>query len=131
MSTNPIYNVITKNEAEILAQWETEPKVAIRTDLIRGTELKEQLKEFLALFKAAIAQGHFNDLLTEEWSKARELLALLSHSQIAKGFTTSETALFVFSLKRLLSAKISVKAREEVNNRRYGDPLELVGLPWP
>lgn len=100
MSSNPFHTAITKHEGELLTQWEKEHNQSIRSDLIRGSELKEQLREFFGIFKAAISQGHFKDLNTEEWIKAKEFLSSLSHSRGVKGFTPTETALFVFSLKK-------------------------------
>ncbi len=70
-----------------------------RADLIKERELREQSREFLQYFAAAIVAESEN---TEApaWKPVKELLAGLSRSRATQGFTATETAMFVFSLKQ-------------------------------
>jgi rsbT co-antagonist protein RsbR len=60
------------------------------------------------------ADGGIEDLQTSEWRPVRELLDRISQSRAEQGFTPSETATFVFSLKQPLFARL----REEIKEAR-------------
>lgn len=147
-----IQSTIVKYQAEILSSWESEQKNAIRSDLLRTSELQLQMKEFFNLFSKALENGSVKDFSSREMNDVKEFLASLSHSRGTQGFTPSETAMFVFSLKKVLMEKLRKvdnssediwnvndlldkmglyttevyqKAREEVINRQQQDMLEL------
>src|SRR5262249_2939978 len=46
--------------------------------------------------------GSFTDITNSDWGKVRDFLSSLSRSRAEQGFTPSETATFVFSLKQSL-----------------------------
>jgi rsbT co-antagonist protein RsbR len=141
---------VNSHKDSILASWEKEQKASIRAELIKPTELKEQSKEFLALFLTGLETGSLN-ATGAEWSQVRDFLSSLSYSRGIQGFTPTETALFVFALKRslmehakdtsavtglwdlmnlldkfgLFTTEVYQKAREEVINRQQTDMLEL------
>jgi len=54
-----------------------------------------------AIREAVAADGSF-DTARPEWAKTRDLLADLSRRRLTQGFSPSETAMFVFSLKQPL-----------------------------
>jgi rsbT co-antagonist protein RsbR len=64
-------------------------------------ELRDHSKRFLDLFRTGL-QGMDGslDIDSSNWSGARELLSDISKSRARQGFTPSETATFVFSLKQ-------------------------------
>ena len=91
-------------ETEILSAWTSELlRSAFRwTGAISEGELRSQRSEFLTLFRQALArteERQSRDTKTQEWQAVRDMLGGLSRSRGQQGFTPTETALFVFSLK--------------------------------
>jgi rsbT co-antagonist protein RsbR len=95
--------LVRKHEQQILEQWLAQQQAAIsaRADLMKERELREQSRDFLQQFTAALQQDSQN---TEgsAWKPVKDLLANLSRSRATQGFTPAETATFVFSLKQPL-----------------------------
>jgi rsbT co-antagonist protein RsbR len=77
---------------------------------ISESELGRQGRELLQLLGAAVATG--TDIQEEPWRAAREFLERLSRSRAQQGFTSNETATFVFSLKRPLFGRIRAAAKD-------------------
>jgi len=77
---------------------------------ISESELGQQGRELLQLVGAAVATG--TDIQSEAWRGAREFLERLSRSRAQQGFTSGETATFVFSLKRPLFDRIRAGAKD-------------------
>jgi rsbT co-antagonist protein RsbR len=71
------------------------------------SELSEQSHRFLAAFRRGIEDGGLDDISGPGWTDARNLLEELSTARAALGFTPSETAIFLFSLKEPLFALIA------------------------
>ncbi|RFC37481.1 MAG: rsbT co-antagonist protein RsbR [Candidatus Nitrotoga sp. SPKER] len=99
-----IAQVIQKDEKIILEQWGSYQlsSFTMRRDLISENEVKQESRKFLQLFSGAL-QNNKNDKLTgNEWDDVRVLLADVSLSRAKKGFSPSDTATFIFSLKQPL-----------------------------
>jgi rsbT co-antagonist protein RsbR len=95
--------VIRAHETEILEQWTREQHGAMsRRDLISDAQLREQSREFLSLLSTALQRVDGSDVGAPEFEPVRHFLADLSRSRGLTGFTSSETATFVLSLKRPL-----------------------------
>ena len=77
-----------------------------RGDLIKEGELREQSTQFLNLFQRALQAGEFDNFDSAVWAEVREFLSSLSRSRAKLGFSPSETAMFVFSLKEPAFARI-------------------------
>ena len=71
---------------------------------ISEPELAQQARELLQLVAAAVATG--TDIQADSWRAAREFLERLSRSRAQQGFTSNDTATFVFSLKRPLFERV-------------------------
>jgi rsbT co-antagonist protein RsbR len=95
--------ILTTHEAELLAEWIVEQKSATPSaGAIKEHELRAQCAEFLRhLRKAAQGKG-LNEPDGPQWNELREMLGGVSRSRGQQGFSPSETATFVFSLKRPL-----------------------------
>jgi rsbT co-antagonist protein RsbR len=115
MDGSRLSNILDMHEAEILNEWISEQKGAIRsrTGSIGERDIREQAIEFLTAFRSALRGSSRGDLDGPEWSRVREVLAELSSSRAASGFTPRETATFVFSLKRPLFSRLR---RDFANN---------------
>ena len=81
-----------------------------RPNLISDVELRQQAAEFLRAFRQASQGSNLNDIRNPQWDHVREILTELSRSRAQQGFTASEMATFVFSLKQPLFARL----RQEV-----------------
>lgn len=95
--------LLKKNEQDLLQQWLSYQTAAAtwRADLIKESDLRQQSREFLQLFIEAMQQsGAESDAAA--WKAVKEMLAAVSRSRATQGFTPSETATFVFSLKQPL-----------------------------
>ena len=80
--------------------------ITLRMDLISETDLRRQATEFLSAFARCCQAGNLDDIGGSEWAPVRELLAALSRSRAVQGFTPSETATFVFSLKQPVFSRL-------------------------
>jgi rsbT co-antagonist protein RsbR len=100
-----IESVLRERRGELLDAWVKAQLAApgVRTDLISEGELRVESDRFLAAFGAAVGEDSADPDSTDSgWSGVRELLTDLSRSRAVRGFTPTETATFVFSLKEPL-----------------------------
>ena len=102
-----IAEVLERNEAEILSDWMKEQATALtqRPDLMKESELRQQSTKFLKLFRDAIA-GTNVDIQQAIWGPVREFIGEVSRSRAILGFSPSETATFVLSLKQPLFTRL-------------------------
>ena len=107
-SKNRISAILERHEKELLQQWKERQlaSTTTRRDLIDAAELGEQSQQFLRLLRDATSTGGVDDIDGPAWRSVRELLATMSTSRARQGFTPSETATFVFSLKEPLFARL-------------------------
>ena len=109
---------------EILQEWLQQQLAAPtrRADLISETELRTESESFLKALTDAIQSGNLSDILAPEYKPILEILARVSRSRGIQGFSPSETATFVFSLKQPILSAL----------RRAGehDSTELVEDMW-
>jgi rsbT co-antagonist protein RsbR len=101
-SQRPLRDVVAKHESEILGDWLERQLAAttLRRDLLDNDELREQSRRFLTLLRRGLEESE--DGVGGAWEEARKLLAEISASRAVGGFSPSETATFVFSLKEPL-----------------------------
>jgi len=100
--------ILKDHEADLLADWIKEQSAGAprRAGVIKDAEVRDQSKEFLGLLQAAVKDGQPVAIQGPGWKAVREMLANLSRSRGVQGFTPSETASFVFSLKKPLFARL-------------------------
>jgi rsbT co-antagonist protein RsbR len=95
-----VLDAVRKNQGPVLDGWLQGIKTGIRRrDLIDERELKSQAGEVLSTICAAPPDAPLDELNILAWQPLRDLLANLSASRAIQGFTPSETAMFVLSLK--------------------------------
>lgn len=113
-----IPKILQTDQAQLLTDWISEQLAAgIRKDLIKEIELREECREFLDLFSAAVQHdGNFTDIKSTEWRSVREFLSSISRSRSHKGFTPTETATFVFSLKQPLFSRLRRELAQDSEN---------------
>jgi rsbT co-antagonist protein RsbR len=117
-----VAELIEKSHAEILEEWlkEQHASLARRRDLMSDTELRDQSSSLLALMRPALATG--TDIDAAAWQPVRSRLEEISRTRATQGFTPSETATFVFSLKQPLMTRLKQA------NASLDDVWELIQL---
>ena len=96
-----ISEMIAKRESDLLADWIREQMEAktSRSDLMKESELREQSRKFLSpVARAASHKPSLNDVSSPALDDVREFLSGISRSRAQQGFSSSETAIFIFSL---------------------------------
>ena len=112
-SSITLTEILNEHEAAILQGWLDLQVSApgFRPDRIGLGELAEQSKRFLALVRESLGRGA-DDVYSPAWTAARELLDELSAARAQQGFSPSETATFVFSLKQPLFDRLRARLKE-------------------
>ncbi len=99
--------LLSQRDGEILQDWlAAQLADSRRSHLVNEQELRQQSSEFLGLLRTAAQQADFNDITSRGWEEVRRLLEDLSRSRARQGFTPSQTAMFVFSLKEALYPRL-------------------------
>ena len=116
MSTNRIADTIKKSEKALLEGWVSAQLGAdgMRRDLINEQELRSQSSDFLSRFQKGVSGDHMGNIKAPEWTSVLEFLAELSRQHGRMGFTPTETALFIFSLKEPLSDLLRAEIKDPV-----------------
>ena len=99
---------IDKDEAGILERWIDKQLTApsFRSDRISKTELAEHSRRFLSSLRQSLGSGT-PDVQSPAWANVRQMLEDISVSRAQQGFSPSETALFIFSLKETLFEQLN------------------------
>ena len=124
MKESKLPGILQKHQAVLEADWVREQTApgTIRDRLIQAEELRAHCKEFLRLLIEATRSGSVDAVTSAQFAPVREMLGRVSATRSELGFTPTETAMFVFSLKRPLLSRI----REELAN----DPTALFDEFW-
>jgi rsbT co-antagonist protein RsbR len=115
--------LIGRHEKEILDDW-VKLQVSAdthRADLVTETDVREASTRFLTALRSAVAGGGA-DIRAPEFADVRALLTEVSQSRARQGFSPSETATFVFSLKQPLFTRIRTELAR--------DPAALADATW-
>jgi rsbT co-antagonist protein RsbR len=98
-----VAEIIARNEASIRADWvDNMSKSVQRADLMSKAELAEQTSRLLAAIIEGTKADETANIAAAAWAPAKELLQEISASRARQGFSPSETATFVLSLKQPL-----------------------------
>ncbi len=101
-NSNGVAEVLAKHEAAVLDEWIKQMSGATRrADLIKDVDLRSQCSRFLKFLRQGVESGS-SDLQTPAWQPVRDQLAEISRSRAQQGFTPTETATFVLSVKKPL-----------------------------
>jgi rsbT co-antagonist protein RsbR len=98
--------ILKKHESDLLSEWNRELTAGLASDgRISADELKAQTGEFLRLTLEAAQRGG-TDVEAADWKPVREFLENVSRLRVGQGFTSDQTATFVFSFKKPLFARL-------------------------
>ena len=119
-----IPEIVKKYEADLLSEWISRQLATLRRDLISPDELREQSRRFLGLLRASLQNGGGAeaDVRGPAWTEMRDMLADVSRARAKQGFSSSETATFVFSLKEPLFQRLRTEYAR--------DPETLASETW-
>jgi rsbT co-antagonist protein RsbR len=102
--TSKLAATLEKYERDIIKSW-LEYQLSTTTargDLLKESELRDQSQKFFKVFRDAVSHDGAGDLQSRTWTDVRDFLKTLSQGRAKLGFSPSETATFVFSLKQPL-----------------------------
>jgi len=122
-SISMLNDVLQKDEGALLQTW-IDSQVnspTFRPDRTSRQELSELSRRFLALLREAVKAGD-PDVMGPRWLGVRQMLDELSVSRAQQGFSPSETATFVFSLKQPLFERLQNVA---------GSGVDALARLWP
>lgn len=125
--------IIQENSGQVLADWIELQLGAdtLRLDLIDERALRKSSEEFLAALTAALGQADGLELSEPPWAPVFEFLEALAVERDRMGFSPTETATFVFSLKQPLFSRLqqeSPKERFLEDMWRVNQLLDRLGL---
>ncbi len=123
-STNRVVELLQKFEKEILADWISEQvgAVSVHGQAYTDADLRAQSKTFLNALLNAVQKADFGQIKSEAWAPVRQILGELSRERAQAGFSAAETATFIFSLKKIIFARLQ--------KGLAGDPEELGNAMW-
>ncbi len=98
-------DIIARHEADILDEW-VAAQIADGGGRIREAEIRQQCGAFLRLVREAAQAGGVGEIRGPRWAEVRRMLDELSRSRTIQGFSPSETAAFVLSLKKPLFTRL-------------------------
>lgn len=131
---NVILSLIDRHHQRLLTDWlACQKRDGQLGTAQRETDAADLARRFLEELRRCAAVAQIDDINGAEWTPLRELLADLSRARVSQGFSPSETAIFVFSLKeplfellrRELGSDTDQFARETWNASRLLDALGL------
>ncbi|MDR5808383.1 STAS domain-containing protein [Caballeronia sp. LZ019] len=115
--------VFSNNQTELLNEWITQQHaIASRRGLVGEAELRNQFSQFVGLLLTALGASDTVNFKGSEWQEVRGFLADMSGQRARQGFSPVETAMFVFSLKQPLVARLRAAMATE--------PALLADLTW-
>jgi rsbT co-antagonist protein RsbR len=104
IQSSVIFPLIDKHYDELRSDWLSYQRRdgAIRAGQDGDRVAAEMSSRFLSELRRGAGQGDLGSLDVADWVPMRELLQQVSTARVAEGFTPSQTANFVFSLKEPL-----------------------------
>lgn len=115
MSTSRLSDVVKKSKPQILTEWVKQQVDAAgaRRDLIKDSELQAQSNEFLTHFQRGLESSGGTNIKSQAWEATLSFLNDLTRQRERMGFSPSETALFIFSLKEPLFSQLRVDLKSD------------------
>ncbi|WP_372012293.1 STAS domain-containing protein [Pseudoxanthomonas sp. 10H] len=114
--------LIESSQTAVIDAWVASLAQASQDGRTSQRELDVQVREFWRLFLGAMHAADAGNLQGREWDEIRHFLEDLSRERVLKGFSSSETATFIFSLKRPLF--------DVIQQANADSPVELARQLW-
>jgi rsbT co-antagonist protein RsbR len=111
---NIILRLIDSHSPQLLRDWLAyQQREAKYGGTQREAETAELARRFLDQLRTSAQIAQSDDVETTEWRPIRELLEDLSRDRAVQGFSPTETATFIFSLKEPLFALLREELRDD------------------
>jgi len=96
-----VKDLLKLKERELLEAWMKAQlaNITLREDIMTVEDLRKESILFLRKFVKAVSTGNLEDITTDEYILLIEMLQKISRTRANAGFTPSETATYIFSLK--------------------------------
>jgi rsbT co-antagonist protein RsbR len=106
--TSKLLGILRNHESDILAEWIGQQSLAVssRGKPAHEGEQRQHSAALLSAIRSALEAGGSVDISAPAWENARSLLTGISQTRARQGSTPGETAMFIFSLKRPLFARL-------------------------
>jgi rsbT co-antagonist protein RsbR len=115
--------LINKYQASILEDWINNLKGQLRHgDMLGGEHFRRHSEQFLRTLAEAMSDDQTNDIDSRPWDEVRNVLAEISETRAREGFTPKDTAIFIFSLKQSLFARLQAEFAQK--------PEALAAATW-
>jgi rsbT co-antagonist protein RsbR len=104
-------SVLQTHRQQILSNWQQQ-LVAVSASAkgrLSSKDLAKQAADFLEVLLNTARSHDTGDITTAGWQEVRTFLGDLSRSRVLAGFSSDETATFIFSLKRPVFEALRVK----------------------
>jgi len=106
-----LVRLFAQQEREILADWVS--TLNLGETKMTSQEAESQGRAVLHALAKAVAHGNDGDVRSDEYADVRDVLHGFSRNRALQGFSPTETATFVLSLKRGLLGQIRKTAQSE------------------
>lgn len=119
--------ILGERSADIQSQWLgfQQQNLSLRNNLLKPGELEEQSRSFLDVLLRTMSEAPEADVATSvAWSGVRDTVANIARSRARQGFSPSETAMFIFSLKQPIFAVL----RRELPTEAQPDAMWRITL---
>jgi rsbT co-antagonist protein RsbR len=116
--------IVEQHQQEILVEWvrlQLESG-AWRAGRLQESQLREESQRFLRLLVESIQSGTQFEARSSQWASIRDFLGELSRSRATQGFSPSQVATFVFSLKQPIFSRLRELLIDE--------PQQLADTMW-
>jgi rsbT co-antagonist protein RsbR len=120
-----ISQALGKRRSDIQTQWAKQLAGTLgeaSKGRLSAAEISQQAAQFLDRFNPAVQSQKLDDINGSEWTEVRAFLDDLSRRRVAAGFSSDETATFIFSLKRALF--------DILKEESAGDAAQLADNVW-
>ena len=118
-SSLQLARIIKTHEAALLEGWLSGLLARmIRRDRGAEAELRQQAARFLPTLAKAVETGSNTDIEGAAWDETRHMLTEISQARVKQGFSSIDTASFIFSLKDPLFAYLRTELA--------ADPMQLI-----
>jgi rsbT co-antagonist protein RsbR len=135
MADATMSNILKKSGKEIHAAWvkDLASSSAASKARISATELEQQTSEFIGLLAVASEHARSGDISSSEFKPIRDFLDGISRSRVQQGFSSDETASFIFSMKKPFFAALRADAGKDADHLadqvwRATELLDALGL---
>lgn len=123
---------LQKQEQTILSRWVEEQELLIGSKVSKA-ELKTQCQDFLRLLTESVSSDRTESIHGISWTAPKKMLGEVSRARTLQGFSPTETATFIFSLKRplfrILQNELGAKPQEFADVVWYSTQiLDQLGL---